>query len=66
MFQFPSFPPSRLYIQRAVPGYLPQAGFPIRASPDQSLHTAPRGLSQCTTPFFGFWRQGIHRMPLVA
>src|SRR5213592_4948043 len=41
-------------------------GCPIRKSPDQSLLTAPRGLTQPTTSFFGLWRQGIHRVPLIA
>ncbi len=41
-------------------------GFPIRTSPDQCLYTAPRGFSQCPTSFFGTWRLGIHRKPLVA
>ena len=53
------------------PGMIPNAcasepGFPIRTSPDGSLHTASRGLSQCSTSFIGTWRQGIHRKPLVA
>jgi hypothetical protein len=52
-------------------GMIPKAcasgsGFPIRRSPDRSLHTAPRSLSQCSTSFIGTWRQGIHRAPLVA
>ena len=42
------------------------AGFPIRKSPDQRLHTPPRGLSQCAASFIGSWRLGIHRKPLVA
>ena len=41
-------------------------GFPIRKSPDQSLLAAPLGLSQLATSFIAFWRQGIHRTPLVA
>ena len=41
-------------------------GFPIRTSSDQSLYTAPRGLSQCPTSFIGAWRQGILRKLLVA
>ena len=45
---------------------VPATGFPIRRSPDRSLHTAPRSLSQCSTSFIGTWRQGIHRTPLVA
>jgi hypothetical protein len=35
-------------------------GFPIRKSPDHSLLAASRGLSQLTTSFFAFLRQGIH------
>src|SRR3990172_5438060 len=45
---------------------LPQPGSPIRASSDQSLLAAPRGLSQLAMPFVASWRQGIHRSPLVA
>ncbi len=45
---------------------LPQPGFPIRTSSDQSLLAAPRGLSQLATSFIASWRQGIHRSPLVA
>ena len=37
---------------------------PYRKSPDQSLLTAPRGLSQRATSFIAFWHQGIHQMPL--
>ena len=36
---------------------------PYRKSPDQSLLTAPRGLSQRATSFIAFWHQGIHQMP---
>ena len=43
---------------------LPTLGFPIRASPDQSLIAAPRSLSQLATPFIASERQGIHRLPL--
>ena len=38
-------------------------GFPIRRSPDQSLLTAPRGLSQRATSFIASMRQGIHQTP---
>jgi hypothetical protein len=41
-------------------------GFPIRKSPDQSLLTAPRSLSQLTTSFIGIRCQGIHHAPFVA
>jgi hypothetical protein len=45
---------------------LPRVGSPIRASADQCLLAASRGLSQLATPFIASWRQGIHRPPLVA
>jgi hypothetical protein len=41
-------------------------GFPIRTSPDHRLYTATRGFSQCPTSFFGTWRLGILRKPLLA
>src|SRR5438270_8889871 len=44
----------------------PRWGCPIRRSPDHSLLAAPRGLSQPSTSFIGFWCQGIHRAPLLA
>ena len=40
------------------------AGFPIRKSPDQSLLTATRSLSQSSTSFIGNIRLGIHWVPL--
>ena len=40
-------------------------GFPIRKSTDRCLFTAPRGLSQLVTSFFGSWCQGIHLMLFV-
>ena len=45
---------------------LPKSGSPIRKSPDQSLLTAPRGISQLATSFIASLRLGIHRLPLVA
>ena len=41
-------------------------GFPIRKFSDQSLHTAPRNLSQYTTSFIVFQCQGIRQTPLNA
>jgi len=38
----------------------PVAGFPIRRSPDNSLLTATRSLSQSSTSFIGNIRLGIH------
>ena len=40
-----------------------QVGCPIRKSMDQSLFTAPHGLSQCTTSFIASCCQGIHQTP---
>ena len=37
MFQFPRFPPTSLCVQLAGTQAFPWVGFPIRASPDQSL-----------------------------
>ena len=45
---------------------LPPARCRIRASTAHSRLTAPRGLSQPTTPFIGSWRQGIPRTPFGA
>ena len=49
-----------MLIQLLVPG------FPIRKSMDQSLLTAPHGLSQLTTSFVGSWCQGIHPALFIA
>ena len=45
---------------------LPQAGSPIRVSPDRRLFATPRGVSPLTAPFFGSKRQGILRVPSLA
>ena len=42
-------------------GVLTPPGYPIRKSPDQSLLTTPRSLSQLTTSFIAFRCQGIRR-----
>ena len=41
-------------------------GFPIRISVDQHSSAIPHSFSQRYTSFIGTWRQGIHRVPLVA
>jgi hypothetical protein len=41
-----------------------KVGFPIRKSPDQSLLTTPRRLSQRATSFIACTCQGIHQMLL--
>ena len=66
MFQFPWFPLPALCVQAGV---TPHDG--CRVSPFghpriNAWSTAPRGLSQSPTSFFGFRRQGIHRWLFVA
>ena len=39
---------------------LPALDFPIRKSPDHRLLASSRSLSQLTTSFFAYFRQGIH------
>ena len=41
-----------------------QVGFPIRRSMDQSLFSAPHGLTQSITSFIASCCQGIHQTPL--
>ena len=76
MFQFPGFASPNLYIQfgdtLSTSLGLPEGnlkemvkvGFPIRKSPDQSLLTTPRRLSQRATSFIACMCQGIHQMLL--
>ena len=51
MFHFSPFASKALCIQAEDDTALPVPGFPIRKSPDQSLLTATRGLSQLATSF---------------
>ena len=53
-----------LFIQFKVPHKV--EGCPIRKFSDQSLHTAPRNLSQYTTSFIAFQCLGIRHTPLNA
>jgi hypothetical protein len=66
MVQFPPFASSSLCIQPEDDRALPLPGFPIRKSPGHRLFAAHRGLSQLTTSFIAYRRQGIPRAPLVA
>ncbi len=66
MVQFPQLPPHALFYSGMGAVGLTTAGFPIRTSPDQSLSAASRSLSQLTTSFIGFRRQGIHHIPLLS
>lgn len=55
-------PGRRLTMQ--APELLPE-GFPIQISTDLWTLAPPRGFSQLATSFFGIWRQGIPRVPLL-
>jgi hypothetical protein len=60
MFQFTGYCPATLLDSDGSDCLLRQPGFPIRKSPDQSVLTAPRSLSQLAASFFASYRQGIH------
>ena len=66
MFQFPWYASDAAMDSLHGDWALPQPGFPIRTSPDQSLLTAPRGISLFATSFFGSWCLGILRALLLA
>ena len=66
MFQFPRLPPLDLWIQSRVLECDLEGVTPFGNPRLERLLTACRGLSQPTTSFFGFWRQGIRRVLLVA
>ena len=66
MFQFADLPLPGLFDSTWSDWALPQPGFPIRTSSDQSMLAAPRGISLPTTSFIGSWRQGIHLVHCVA
>jgi hypothetical protein len=62
----PSVSSPRSMYSTVRPWTLLQGGFPIRISSDQRLLATPRSISLPATSFVGSWRQGIHRMLLVA
>lgn len=66
MFQFPWYVSAAAMYSLQGDWALPQPGFPIRTSPDQSLLTAPRGISLFAASFIDSWRLGILRALLVA
>ena len=65
MFHFPTFPPRTLCVQVRVTGHDPSRVSPFGHPRITARLTAPRGLSQPPTSFFGSWCQGIHRVPLL-
>src|SRR6185312_9692767 len=66
MFHFPAFPPHALCVQAWVTGHDSCRVSPFGNPRINARLTAPRGLSQPPTSFFGSWCQGIHRAPLLA
>ena len=65
MFHFPTFPPLTLCVQVRVTGHYSCRVSPFGNPRITARLTAPRGLSQPPTSFFGSWCQGIHRAPLL-
>ena len=66
MFHFPTFPPGALCVQALVTGHDSSWVSPFGHPRIKAWLTAPRGLSQPPTSFFGSWCLGIHRLHLVA
>jgi hypothetical protein len=66
MFHFPTFPPHALCVQAWVTGHDSCRVSPFGNPRINARLTAPRGLSQPPTSFFGSWCLGIHRAPLLA
>ena len=64
MFHFPEFAPCNLSIQLQATGYDSRRVAPFRDPRLTGCLAPPRGLSQLTTSFIAFRRQGIHPMLL--
>jgi hypothetical protein len=65
MFQFRQFPPQALCVQTWVTGHDPCRVSPFGHPRICALLAAPLGFSQPHASFFGSWRLGIHRGPLL-
>jgi hypothetical protein len=65
MFHFPTLPPHTLCVQVRVTRHDSGRVSPFGNPRITARLTAPRGLSQPPTSFFGSWCQGIHRAPLL-
>ena len=65
-FTSPGSPLAPYFTQGRISQFYSGSCCKIRTPPDHSLFAAPRGFSQLATSFLAFFRQGIHRMPLVA
>ncbi len=65
MFQFTGFPLPVLCVRTGVIRHDPYEVFLFGDPRIGACLAAPRGLSQPATSFFGFQRQGIHRVPFA-
>ena len=65
MFQFPGLPLPALCVQTGVTRHDPCQVSPFGHPRIKARLAATRGLSQPPTSFIGFWRLGIHHVPLV-
>ena len=66
MFHFPTFPPTALCVQTAVPGLSSRWVSPFGHPRITAWLSTPRGFSQTPTSFIGSRCQGIHHVHLVA
>ena len=65
MFQFPHLPLLAYVLSQEYPSLI-RMGCPIRESPAKLARQQAEAYRSLAAPFFGSWRQGIHRAPLVA
>ena len=66
MFQFTGLPSAALCIQAETHAHYHVWVSPFGDPGIKGWSAPPPGLSQPPTSFFGSWRQGIHRVPLVS
>ena len=66
MFQFTGLPPRALCIQARVRAHYHAQVSPFGHPGIKGWSAPTPGFSQPPTSFFGSWRQGIHRVPLVS
>jgi hypothetical protein len=66
MVHFPALSSTALWIQAGIRRHNPPWVAPFGNPRIKARLQLPRGFSQLTASFIDFWRQGIHRTPLVA
>ena len=66
MFHFPRFASSGLCVQPEMTGHNSGRVSPFGNPRIKACLAAPRGISQPTTSFIAYQRQGIHRLPLLS